>query len=176
VIKKIIFISFIVASILIGIFSPKYYLPGVVLMFFGFAGFLYNAVLFRAKIKEEVKELRDAIDSVIENAEPEVIIKNRNVKLLVDLKADIYELSRVLVDDVDFLRHDILNSLDIPLYVESSDRVFKNKEMKRICHKLGKDPKDLGNDILINDVRYTRVEPKKGFFYFLPASKVHGAE
>lgn len=173
-IKRIIFILLVVASLIIGIFLPKYHVVAIILMFFGFAGLLYNAVLFRLKIKMEVKELRDAVDSVIENAEPEVIIKNRNIKMLIDLKADIYELSRVLVDDVDFLRHDILNNLDIPIYVESSDRVFKNKEMKRICHELGKDPKELENEILVNDARYVRFEPREGLFYFLPVPKVHG--
>lgn len=172
-IKKLIFISFIVASILIGIFLPKYYLVSILLMFSCIVVFLYEVVLFRIKLKTEIKELKDAIDSVIEGGEPEVIIKNRNINILTDLKADIYELSRILVDDVDFLRHDVLNNLDIPVYVESSDRIFKNKEMKRICHELGKEPKELGSDILINEVRYIRFEMKEGLFYFLPASKVH---
>ena len=165
-----------VVSLLIGIFLPKYYLISILLMFSSIVVFLYEVVLFRVKLKTEIKELKDAIDSVIEGGEPEVIVKNRNINILMDLKTDIYELSRILVDDVDFLRHDVLNNLDVPVYVESSDRIFKNKEMKRICHELGKEPKELGSDILVNDTGYVRYEIREGLFYFLPASKVHSVK
>lgn len=175
-IKRIIFISLIVLSVVIGIFLPKYHVLGMLLMLSGFVGLLYDSVLFKLKLNTEIKEMKDAIDSIVENAEPEVISRSRNIDILVDLKMDVYELSRVLVDDVDFLRHDVLNNLDIPIYVESSDRVFKNKEMKSLCHELKKEPSEFGSEVTVNDVVYKRYQIREGFFYYLPAPKVHSVE
>lgn len=175
-IKKIIFIALIIGSILIGIILPRYYLLGMLLMFVGFIGLLYNFIVFKIRLKKEIKEIKNSISSIIDNAEPEVMLKQRDINILNDLRTEIYELSRILMDDIDFLRHNILNSIDIPVYISSSGRIFKNKAMKKLCVEIGKEPADLDNELESEGILYRKIVIREDLFYFLPIAEIHSTE
>ncbi|MEI6079055.1 MAG: hypothetical protein WCQ53_00255 [bacterium] len=174
-IKKIIFTSLVLISILVSIFLSKYHLVAMFLMIIGFMGLFYPHLMLKIKLRAEKRSIKDAIDSIIDGAEPEVLVRAGSIDILKEIKMDIYELSRVLSDDIDFLRHDVLNNIDIPIYVESGDRVFQNKAMKKLCMDMMIEPVKLNDDVNNNGVLYKKVKVRDGVFYFLLATKVHGA-
>ncbi|MEI6092393.1 MAG: hypothetical protein WCQ47_01770 [bacterium] len=173
-INKITISVIVLGSLFLGLFLPKYYFLSLLLMAVALGFILYKFILLKLKIKLEKGEIKNSVDSIIEGAEPEVIIRNDQIFILDDVKKDIYELARIFRDDVDFLRHDILDNIDIPIYIESSSRVFKNKKMKKICFDLKKEPFDLDLEFENDGIIYEKIIIRDSFFYFLPArSKVH---
>ena len=172
-IKNIIFTSLVLISIFISMFLSKYHLVAMFLMIIGFVGLFYPHLVLKVKLRAEKRSIKDAIDSIIDGAEPEVLVRTNSIEILKEIKMDVYELSRVLSDDIDFLRHDVLNNIDVPIYVESGDRVFQNKAMKRLCMDVMAEPVELDDNVDNNGALYRKVEVRDGVFYFLPATKVH---
>lgn len=173
-IKRILLSAIIPLALFVAIFVPRYYLVSLLLMVLSLGLFLYKLILFKTRIRKEKNEIKNSIDSIVDGGEPEIIIRNNNILILDDVKKDIYELARIFRDDVDFLRHDVLDNLDIPIYIESSGRVFKNKIMKKICFDLKKEAQEIESEFEHEGVSYKKINIKDSFFYFLPVvTKIH---
>lgn len=166
--RKIIFSVLILLSIVsIFVFPPASYL----LLTFGVGGLLFDLFEESKKLKAEIHALNTAIDSICLGAEPEILNRTKSFSYLSKTKTNVYEVVKLINNDVLFLKNEVLNSINIPVYINNGTRIFKNRAMNELCMELDKEPDALGDEVFVKGINYRKIKTDD-MFYFIPDSPI----
>ncbi|MBN1113771.1 MAG: hypothetical protein JXA66_00380 [Oligoflexia bacterium] len=131
----------------------------------GLAGIVYESGQVRRNYGKESAEIAKTLNSIMDGADSEVLIRLKRMQFFEEIKIALYETLRIFSGQMLFYR-ECLSDMDIPVFFKGDGNEYVNPAMDNLCAELGIYPDNMGEMFFYRDRLYTRSGDENIFCIF----------